>query len=97
MIPWSSRDALLERLLKLESIDDVSDVFRAVGTTQPVHLTDPQKAALLNIIKFWAKRAGGYENRPEGIYDLRNALHDDLASRWHRSVERLTSYSRAVA
>ena len=78
-IPWSSRDALLERFRNLQSMNDVRDVFRAVGTTQPVRLTDPQKALLLNVIAFWAGRTdGGYDELPEGINDLRNALHDDL-------------------
>jgi hypothetical protein len=78
-IPWSSRDALLERLRNLETMNDVRDAFRAVGTTRPVRLTGPQKAGLLNVITFWADQTdGGYDDLPEGIYDLRNALHDDL-------------------
>ena len=79
VIPWSSRDALLERFRNLGSLNDVRDAFRTVGTTQPVVLTDPQKAVLLNVITFWADRTdGGYDELPEGICDLRNALHDDL-------------------
>ena len=78
-IPWSSRDALLERFRNLQSMNDIRDVFRAVGTTEPVCLTDPQKALLLNVIAFWAGRTdGGYDDLPAGINDLRNALHDDL-------------------
>jgi hypothetical protein len=78
-IPRSSREALLERFHDLRTMHDVHDAFRAGGTTKPVRLTDPQKALLLNIITFWADQTdGGYDNLPEGIYDLRNALHDDL-------------------
>jgi hypothetical protein len=76
-IPRSSRDALLEQLG--DSMDDVRDAFQAVETTQPVRLTDPQKLALRNVITFWANQKGGsYDDLPEGIYALRNALHDDL-------------------
>jgi hypothetical protein len=76
VIPWSS---LLDQFRNLDSMNDVRDAFQALGTTPPVRLTDPQKALLLNIITFWADQTdGGYDNLPEGIYDLRNALHDDL-------------------
>jgi hypothetical protein len=81
-IPWSSRDALLEQLGKRDSMTEVRDVreaFLAVGTTGPVRLTDPQKLGLRNVITFWANRTGGsYDDLPEGIYDLRNALQADL-------------------
>ena len=78
-IPWSSRDALLEQLRDQDSLSDVRDAFQAVGTTQPVRLTDPQKLGLRNVITFWANQMGGsYDNLPEGIYALRNALQDDL-------------------
>ena len=78
-IPWSSRDALLEQLGNLDSMSEVREAFRAVGTTQPVRLTDPQKLGLRNVITFWANQRGGsYDDLPEGIYELRNALQDDL-------------------
>ena len=78
-VPWSSRDALLEQLGSLDSMSEVHEAFRAVGTTQPVRLTDPQKLGLRNVITFWANQRGGsYDDLPEGIYDLRNALQDDL-------------------
>ena len=81
-IPWSARDALLEQLGKRDSmteVRDVRDAFLADGTTQPVRLTDPQKLGLRNVITFWANRTGGsYDDLPEGIYDLRNALQGDL-------------------
>ena len=79
-IPWSSRDALLEQLQRRDSIADVPDVrdaLLAVGTSQPVHLTDGQRLALRKVITFWANEMGGsYDDLPEGIHELRNALHD---------------------
>jgi hypothetical protein len=79
-IPWSSRDALLEHLATLDSMSDVRDAFEAVGDdTESVSLTDPQKLGLRNVITFWANQTGGsYDDLPEGIYALRNALQDDL-------------------
>ena len=78
-IPSSSRDALLEQLRDQDSMSDVRDAFEAVGTTQPVRLTDPQKLRLRNVITFWANQMGGsYDDLPEGIHALRNALQDDL-------------------
>jgi hypothetical protein len=79
-IPWSSCYALLDRVRNLESMHDVRDSFRAVGTTRPIRLTDPQKAGLLNIITFWANQTvdGDVSLLPKGIPALRDALHDDL-------------------
>jgi hypothetical protein len=81
-IPWSSRDALLEQLGNRDSMNDVPEVreaFLAVGTTRPVRLTEPQKLALRNVITFWAVAKGGsYQDLPEGIYTLRNALQNEL-------------------
>ena len=63
----------------MTDVSDVRDAFLAVGTTQPVRLTDPQKLGLRNVISFWANEMGSsYDDLPEGIYALRNALHDDL-------------------
>jgi hypothetical protein len=99
-IPWASRDALLERFQGLESLDAVRDAFVAVGTTRPIVLTDAQKAELLGIIDGWSS---GIDDRleapPDGISELRAALHDDLrgsrsrASRveWRVRSRRLSS------
>jgi hypothetical protein len=79
VIPRSSREALLRRLQKLSSMSDIVDAFQAAGTTQPVRLTNSQKALLLNLITFWADQTNGEDDDlPEGISDLRYALHDDL-------------------
>jgi hypothetical protein len=81
-IPWSSREALLEQLGSRDSINDVREVhdaFLAAGTTGPVRLTDPQKLALRNVITFWAiEKGSSYDDLPDGIHALRNALQDDL-------------------
>jgi hypothetical protein len=77
-IPLSSCDALLERLGSVEAMSEVREAFQAVGTTGPVRLTDPQKLELRDAIAFWANQLGGsYDDLPEGISDLRDALQDD--------------------
>ena len=68
----------MRRFRNLSSMSDIVDAFEAVGTTQPVRLTDSQKALLLNPISFWADQIDGYDDLPEGIYDLRKGVHDDL-------------------
>jgi hypothetical protein len=79
VIPWASRDALLDEMRDLESMKDACDAFVAVGTTQPVVLTDPQKGGLIDVIEVWGSQVPGglTDGLPEGIFDLRNALHDD--------------------
>lgn len=78
-ISGSSCDALLEQLGN-RALNDIRDAFLAAGTTRPIELTDPQKLALRNAISFWAVDTGGsYDELPEGIYHLRNALQDDLS------------------
>ena len=42
-------------------------------------LAQEQKGELLGVIEFWARQVpGGYPELPDGIYELRNALTDDL-------------------
>jgi hypothetical protein len=80
-IPSSSYDALLEQLRNRASITDANEAREALsagGTTRLVHLTDPQKLALRNVISFWSIDEGGHDELPEGIHALRNALRDDL-------------------
>ena len=63
----------------IADVPEVREAFLAVGTSRPVSLTDPQKLALRKVITFWANEVGGdYEDLPEGIHELRNALHVDL-------------------
>jgi hypothetical protein len=58
-------------------MNDIVDAF--AGTTQPVRLTDSQKALLVNLITFWADQTDADdEDFPEGIAELQWALHDDL-------------------
>ena len=78
-IPSPSCDALLEQLGALDSMGQVREAIKDAGATEPVRLTDPQKLDLRNALTHWANRLGGsYDDLPEGLYELRNALQDDL-------------------
>ena len=78
-IPPSSCDALVEELESRDSMSEVREMLLGAGTTQPVRLTDPQKRELRDVITFWAVEQGGsYDDLPDGILALRNALQDDL-------------------
>ncbi len=78
-LPWSSRTALLDEIRHLGSAKPIIGAFEAVGVSRPVVLTDDQKGVLLELIEFWGNQnRGGLKALPEGLYELRNALHDDL-------------------
>jgi hypothetical protein len=49
-----------------------------VGTSQPVTLSGEEKVDLVKLIDEWGKQVGCWDMLPERVYDLRNALHDDL-------------------
>ena len=50
----------------------------AVGASSPVKLTLQQEGDLLRAIEDWHRDVGGYDGLPEGIFELRNELIDDL-------------------
>ena len=60
MLPWASRQALLEQLAQLDSMREVRKEFVDVGTSRPVRLTQEQKGGLLEVIEHWGigSRAG---------------------------------------
>jgi hypothetical protein len=78
-LPWASREALLGQFKHLDSMRDIRRQFENVGTSRPVQLTRLQKRDLLQVIVQWASEEGGYDRLPEGIFDLRNALHNDVS------------------
>lgn len=77
-IPWSSRQALLERIRPLESMRPVVAAFEAVGTSQPVRMTREQREVLLDVLETWYEQEG-MDGLPEGVRELRDALQDDRA------------------
>jgi hypothetical protein len=78
-LPWTSRTALFEEIRYLDSAKPIIDAFEAVGVSRSVVLPDEQKGLLIELIEFWATQTRfGLKGLPEGLYELRNALHDDL-------------------
>ena len=62
-----------------DSAESIIEAFEAVGTSRPVTLTPEQKGTFLELIEFWDNQnPGGLKTLPEGVFELRNALHDDL-------------------
>ena len=82
---WESRQELLKQIRHLESALSIVAAFEAVGTSRPVVLTTDQKASLIELIERWGTQVRfGLKGLPEGMFALRNALHDDL----HDSLQR---------
>lgn len=77
-IPWEARDALLERLRREGDAEPIIAAFQAVGATRPVQIPRQAKRQLLDHLEAWLGEATT-EGLPPGIFELRNALHDESA------------------
>jgi hypothetical protein len=79
VISWAARDELIMRLEHHAAGAFVVEAFRDVGATSPVRLTIDQKELLAIVIDEWM-RAVGRDELPADVFDLRNALINDLKS-----------------
>jgi hypothetical protein len=78
-LPWASRAALLNEIRNLESAKPIVDAFEAVGTSRPITLAPEQKGLLIELIESWGTYTRfALKGLPEGPFELRNVLHDDL-------------------
>jgi hypothetical protein len=77
-LSWASRDALLAEIRHLDSAQGIRDAFEAVGAPRPVTLKRSDVVLLVQAIDVMMKDAGGPDRLPPGIYELRNALIDDM-------------------
>lgn len=77
-IPWESRDALLVEIRHLESGKPVVKAFEDVGASRPVTIDSDGEGLLVQAIELMSRNAGGVDRLPEGLWDLRNALIDEL-------------------
>lgn len=77
-IPLKSRDLLLEEIRPLDSLIRARRAFEAAGVSVPVRLEREDMALMVQIIDIWMRNVRGPERLPEGIFELRNALIDDL-------------------
>lgn len=80
LLPWESRQALLEQMRHLESARPTITAFEDVGASMPVRLGREQKGLLITVIEHWGSqvRGGLTDGLPAGLFELRNALIDDL-------------------
>ena len=86
ILPWESRQQLLDQLRHLDSARPIVKAFEDVGTSGPVRLTPEDKGLLITVIEHWGSqvRGGLTDGLPAGVFGLRNALHDDLHDRRER-------------
>ena len=77
VIPWASRDTLLREIRRIESAKSIRAAFEDVGAGNPVKLSRDDEANLVELLNFWSTEVS-VAKLPEGIWDLRNALVDDL-------------------
>ena len=56
VLPWTSREALFERLVRLDLLAAVREAFVAVGTSRPVELTRVE-GELIGAIGQWSPRS----------------------------------------
>ena len=62
-------------------MNDIRDAFRAVGTTQPVRDGSAEGRPAERHHSWADETDSSSDDLPEGIYERRNALHDDLRPR----------------
>ena len=77
-LPWRSREYLLRKLRMTPGADELVKAFEDVGATRPVELTIDQKALLYRVLDDRSFTTGFHE-LPEGFFELRNALSDEVA------------------
>ena len=77
-LPWKSREYLLRKLRTTEGAEGIVKAFEDVGATKPVDLTIEQKALLYRLLDDRGFTTGFHE-LPEGFFELRNALSDEVA------------------
>jgi hypothetical protein len=78
-IAADAREQLLERLSHRDGGADVVRQFRAAGASEPVKLDHEEKVLLAAALEDWLREVGRDE-LPQGIYEMRNALIDDLTA-----------------
>jgi hypothetical protein len=71
-------DALLEEMRPLDSFIGARRAFENAGASAPVRLERDEMGGIVQIIEIWMSNVRGPERLPEGIFELRNALVDDL-------------------
>jgi hypothetical protein len=78
ILSWDTRQALMARLQHVKSTARIRASFEAVGATRAVGLSMAQRTFLLRMLEDWSLGRDGYEAMPADLFELRNALIDDL-------------------
>jgi hypothetical protein len=78
-LPWSTCVELLDEIGRLDDAHHVVQVFDAAGASAPVRLGTNEKDLVAKAIDRWVTDVGADE-LPDGVWDLRCALVDELAS-----------------
>jgi hypothetical protein len=78
-LPWASRDTLLNRIRPLESeaAAGIVEAFEKNGASRSVELTRSDQELLFELLEMWVRDVDRGD-LPEGVWDLRCALIDDL-------------------
>ena len=77
-VSWDGRDELLGRLRQAAGCESIVQKIEGVGATRPVQLGDAEKERLSSVLELWVLEVPDFELLPAGIWDLRNALLDDV-------------------
>ena len=77
-LPWRSRELLLRKLRATPGAEGMVKAFDDAGATRPVELDTEQKTLLYRVLDDRGFTTGFHE-LPEGFFELRNALSDELA------------------
>jgi hypothetical protein len=77
VLPWESRNRLLDEVKHLDSASKTIQAFEAVGASMPVRLPTEGKGLLIEAINVWSRNVT-VDGLPEVVWELRCALIDDL-------------------
>jgi len=77
VIPWDSREKLVDELSDDPAAAPVVEAFQGAGTSTPVRLDLDGKDLLVSAIERWMNDVT-LAGLPDGLFDLRNELRIDV-------------------
>ena len=77
VIPWDSREKLINEIRHDPAAAPVVKAFQGAGTSTPVLLDLAGKDLLVTAIERWMNDVT-LAGLPDGLFDLRNELRDDV-------------------
>ena len=76
-LPWDSRIRLVDEMSSVDGTEQIVRAFNAVGASAPVRLGQPEKELVVEVVDRWAADVGADE-LPDGVWELRDAIVEDL-------------------